>query len=306
MKLEDVPLPEPGPGEVRVRSEAAGVNFIDINQRSGAYEVQLPYTPGSEGAGIVEAIGDGVHLAVGERVAFAFVGGAYAESVLAPAEQLIPIPDAVGTDVAAAVLLQGMTSHFLLNSVCPLEEGDWCVVHSVAGGVGLLFIQMAKLKGLKVIGLTSSDEKAERARAAGADHVLLYSDGDFADAVSGLTEGEGVRAVFDAVAKDTFDASLRCLGLRGYMVLFGQASGPAPAVDPRRLWEKSLFLTRPALRDYIAKREELLWRAGEVLDLVGAGRLDVHVHARYPLAGAPEAHRAIQSRATSGKSLLIP
>jgi NADPH2:quinone reductase len=306
MKLEDVPLSEPGIGQALVRLDAVGVNFIDINQRSGAYQVPLPYTPGSEGAGVVEAVGEGADAQVGQRVVFAQVPGAYAEAVVAPADLLVPIPDGLSSDVAAAVMLQGMTAHYLLNSVCELRPGDRCVIHSAAGGVGLLFIQMAKLKDIHVIGLTSSPEKAKRAREAGADNVLLYSDGDFAEAVGELTQGSGVRAVFDAVGKDTFDGSLRCLGARGHMVLFGQASGPVPPVDPWQLWQKSLFLTRPVLHHYVATREELLWRAGEVLELVAAGRLDVHIHARYPLADASEAHRAIAGRATTGKVLLIP
>jgi NADPH2:quinone reductase len=306
MKLEEVPAPERGADEALVRVEAIGVNFIDINHRSGAYPVPLPFTPGSEGAGVVQACGAGGGAQVGDRVAFTRAPGAYAEEVAVPTDALIPIPDGVGTDVAAAVMLQGMTAHYLLNSVCTLKRPDWVVIHSAAGGVGLLFIQMAKLMGLRVIGLASNEDKVRRAVAAGADHALVYPDDGFATTVRELTGGVGARAVFDAVGKDTFEASLDCLAPRGHMVLFGQASGPPGAMDPRRLMAGSLFLTRPFLKDYTATREELLWRGREVLQMVERERLEAHVHDRYALADAPEAHRQIQARSTIGKSLLIP
>jgi NADPH2:quinone reductase len=306
MKVEDVPAPHIAPNEALIRVEAVGVNFIDINHRSGAYSVPLPFTPGSEGAGIVEACGSDGGAEVGDRVAFTRAPAAYAEFVSVPTDALIPIPDGVGSDVAAAVMLQGMTAHFLLNSVCALRRPDWVVIHSAAGGVGLLFIQMAKRMGLRVIGLVSNEDKAQRAAAVGADHALAYPEDGFVGAVRELTGGVGARGVFDAVGKDTFEGSLDCLAPRGHMVLFGQASGPPPTMDPRRLMAGSLFLTRPFLKDYTATREEMLWRAREVLQMVEQERLEVHVHERYPLADAPEAHRAIQERRTTGKSLLIP
>jgi NADPH2:quinone reductase len=306
MQLEDVADPEVRPGRAIVLLDAAGVNFIDINQRSGAYEVPLPFTPGSEGAGVVEAAGPGSIVNVGDRVAFAHVPGAYANKVDAPSEMLVPIPEGLGTDLAAAVMLQGMTAHYLLNSICDLSEGDWCLLHAAAGGVGLLLIQMAKLKGLRIIGTVSSATKAERAEAAGADHVIDHTTEDFPAVVKEVTGGKGVRAAFDSVGKDTFAGSIDCLAPRGFMVFFGQASGPPEPMDPRKLAPGSLFLTRPTLHDYTSTRVELLQRAGEVLSLVADGRISVHVDDRYALADAPEAHRAMQSRGTTGKLLLIP
>ncbi|MGH2734973.1 MAG: quinone oxidoreductase family protein [Actinomycetota bacterium] len=306
MRIEQVPKPEATEGQAVVRIEAAGVNFIDVNQRSGAYKVALPFTPGTEGAGVVAEIGEGVAgLAPGDRVAFAAVPGAYTEYAVVPADRLVTLPDEVGTEQAAAVMLQGMTAHYLVNSVCRLEKGNWCLIHAAAGGVGLLLTQMAKNHGLRVIGTTSTSAKAEHSRAAGAAHVIDYSKGTFADAVMEVTGGQGVRAVFESVGKATFDESLRCLAPRGSLILFGQASGPVDPFDPRRLQQGgSLYLTRPGLVDYISTREELLWRSGEVLSGVASGELDVRVHASFPLEDAAEAHRALESRTPSGKLIL--
>ena len=308
LSVEDVPDPTPSEGEVLVKLEAIGVNFIDVNQRSGAYKVALPFTPGTEGAGVVADIGPGVsEVSVGDRVAFAGVPGAYAEYMVVKADRLVPVPDGITTEQAGAVMLQGMTAHYLVNSICTFEEGDWCLVHAAAGGVGLLLTQMAQRLGLRVVGTVSTSAKAERARAAGADHVVVYSDADFEAAVRDVTEGRGARAVYESVGKTTFDKSLRCLAPRGYLILFGQTSGPVDPVDPRRLQQgRSLFLTRPGLVDYTATRDDLLWRSREVLSLVAEGDLQVHVHARFDLEAPSEAHQALESRTTIGKLILVP
>jgi NADPH2:quinone reductase len=308
LSVEDVPVPTPSEGEALVKLEAVGVNFIDVNQRSGAYKVELPFTPGTEGAGLVTDTGPGVsEISVGDRVAFAGVPGAYAEYLVVRADRLVSVPDGVTTQQAGAVMLQGMTAHYLLNSICTFEDGDWCLVHAAAGGVGLLLTQMARRLGLGVVGTVSTSTKAERVRAAGADHVVIYSEADFEAAVRDVTEGRGVRAVYESVGKATFDDSIRCLAPRGYLILFGQTSGPVDPVDPRRLQQgRSLFLTRPGLVDYVSTREDLLWRSREVLSLVAEGELDVHVHARFDLDAPSEAHRALESRATIGKLILVP
>jgi NADPH2:quinone reductase len=308
MVVEEVEARDPAEGQALVRLDAIGVNFIDVNQRSGAYPISLPFTPGTEGAGVVEAVGTRVsEVSPGDRVGYAGVPASYSQYATAKASRLVPLPDAVGTDLAAAVMLQGMTAHYLVNSICTLDEGDWCLIHAAAGGVGHLLTQLAKRRGLRVIGTVSTAEKADRARRAGVDHAIDYTQEDFAAVVDELTHGAGVRAVFESVGKSTFDKSLECLSKRGYMVLFGQASGPVDPVDIRRLQRGgSLFLTRPALVDYTSTDEELLWRGQEILGLVATGDLEVHVHERYPLTEAPAAHRAIQTRQTMGKLLLIP
>ncbi|MPZ90562.1 MAG: zinc-binding dehydrogenase [Actinobacteria bacterium] len=308
MVVEEVEAPDPAEDQALVRLDAIGVNFIDVNQRSGAYPISLPFTPGTEGAGVVEAVGPRVsEVSPGDRVGYAGVPASYSQYATAKASRLVPLPDAVGTDLAAAVMLQGMTAHYLVNSICTLDEGDWCLIHAAAGGVGLVLTQLAKRRGLQVIGTVSTAEKAERARRAGVDHAIDYTQEDFAAVVDELTHGAGVRAVFESVGKSTFDKSLECLSKRGYMVLFGQASGPVDPVDIRRLQRGgSLFLTRPALVDYTSTDEELLWRGQEILGLVASGDLEVHVHERYPLTEAPVAHRALQTRQTTGKLLLIP
>jgi NADPH2:quinone reductase len=306
LALEDLPAPEPGPREAVVRLEAIGVNFIDVNHRSGAYEMPLPFTPGVEGAGVVTAAAPDAGVSVGDRVGFARVKATYAEQVAVPAERLVPLPDDVTFELAASVLLQGMTAHCLLDAAGDLQAGDWCVVHAAAGGVGLLLTQMAARRGLRVIATASTPEKTELAASAGAEVTVAYTEQDFVEVAREVTGGRGVRAVFDGVGKDTFDKSIECLGLRGYMVLYGQASGPPPPFDPRRLGNGSLFLTRAALADYVATREELLTRSSAVLNAVAAGELEVRVHERYPLAEASRAHTDLQSRKTMGKLLLVP
>ncbi len=308
MVVEEIEVPVPAEGQALVKLEAIGVNFIDVNQRSGAYPISLPFTPGTEAAGVVEAVGPGVsQVSAGDRVGYAGVPAAYSQYATAKATRLIPLPGAVGTDQAAAVMLQGMTAHYLVNSICTFEEGDWCLIHAAAGGVGLLLTQLAKRRGLQVIGTVSTAEKADRARRAGVDHVIDYTREDFTASVHELTHGAGVRAVFESVGKTTFDQSFKCLSKRGYMVLFGQSSGPVDPVEIRRLQQGgSLFLTRPTLVDYTSTDEELSWRGQEILDLVASGDLTPHIYERYPLTEAPAAHQALQSRQTTGKLLLIP
>ncbi|MDQ3982092.1 MAG: quinone oxidoreductase [Actinomycetota bacterium] len=306
LTLDEVPSPEREDDEVLVRLEATGVNFIDVYHRTGVYPRDLPFVPGSEGAGVVVDADASAAVRVGDRVASVSLPGAYAEQVAVPVDRLVPVPDEVDNDVAAAVMLQGLTAHYLLNAICDLEPGDWCVVHAAAGGVGLLLTQMARSLGLRVLGSVSSAAKTELASAAGCEVTVVYTDRDFVDAAREATAGRGVRAVFDGVGADTFDGSIECLAPRGYMILYGQASGLVPPFDPRRLAARSLFLTRPVLGHYTATRDELLWRSEEVFGAVAAGGLDVHVHARYLLADAARAHEDLQSRKTMGKLLLIP
>lgn len=308
LRHEDVPVPAPGPGQALVRIEAAGVNFIDIYHRSGLYPVTFPYTLGQEAAGTVAALGPGVTgVAVGDRVAYTGVPGAYAEFAAVPAERLVPLAAGVGARAAAAVLLQGITAEYLTSSTYPLAAGDSCLVHAAAGGVGLLLCQVAKRRGARVIGTVSTDAKAALARAAGADEVILYTRQDFEAEVRRLTAGAGVQVVYDSVGKTTFDKSLNCLARRGMLVLYGQSSGPVPPFDPQVLNQKgSLFLTRPTLGHYVATREELLQRAERVLGWVADGGLTVRIGREYPLAEAAEAQRALAARETTGKLLLLP
>lgn len=303
---EEVPDAVAGPGQVLVRVEATGINFIEIYQRSGQYPLPMPMTPGAEAAGVVVAVGEGVTgVAVGDRVASVNFAGAYAELAVAAADRVVRIPDGVTTRQAAAVMLQGLTAHYLAVSTRPLGPGDTCLVHAAAGGVGLLLVQIAKRRGARVIGTVSTAEKEALARAAGADKVIRYRDRDFVAEVRRLTEGAGIDVVYDGIGKATFDGSLACLRPRGMMVLFGQASGAVPPVDPQVLNRGgSLFLTRPGLPHYIATTEELAWRAGEVLSWVQDGSLRVHVHRELPLAEAAEAHRLLAAGATTGKVLL--
>lgn len=304
----DVPMPEPGAGEVRVALEAVGVNFIDIYYRTGAYKADLPLIPGQEGAGRVDAIGAGVDgIQVGDRVAYVQQPGAYAQYALVPAARLVPIPDAVETTVAAAVLLQGLTAHYLTHSTYPINPGDEVLVHAAAGGVGLLLCQMAKRRGARVIGTVSTAEKARLAREAGADEIILYTEQDFAAETRRLTGGAGVNVVYDSVGKTTFDKSLDVLRPRGYLVLFGQSSGAVPPLDPQVLNARgSLFLTRPSLGPYVGTRDELLWRANDLFTWIESGELAVRVDRTVPLEAAAEAHRALESRATAGKLVLVP
>lgn len=304
--LEEVDDPRPAAEQVLVSLHAAGVNMIDVQQRSGGYSVKLPFTPGTEGAGEVIEAGEGVEgYSPGDRVAYAGVPGAYAELALVPAPRLVPVPSALPMEVAAAVLLQGMTANYLLHSVVPLEEGAVVVVQAAAGGVGLLLTQMATARGMQVIGTTSTETKAELVRNAGAVDVVIRGRDDFAAVVADRTDGRGARAIFDSVGRDTFEDSLGSLARRGCLVLFGQSSGPVPPLDLSRLQKAgSVFVTRPGLIDYVATRAELLERADAVMSMVANGDLDVRIHARFPLARADEAHRLLQSGTTAGKLVL--
>ena len=308
LRYEDLPTPEPGEGEVLVKIAAAGVNYIDIYHRTGLYPLSLPITLGLEAAGIVEAMGSGVgEFKLGDPVAFSSQQGAYAEYIVVPAAKLVPVPAELDLNSAAAALLQGMTAHFLTHRTYPLKAGDVALIHAAAGGVGLLLVQMAKRLGATVIGTTSTEEKAQLVREAGADHVILYTQADFETETKRLTEGRGVDVVYDSVGKTTFDKSLNVLRPRGLMVLFGQASGKVPPFDPGILATKgSLFLTRPMLFHHIATREDLLGHSGELFKWLAAGQLKLRIDHQLPLADAAEAHRLLASRQTAGKLLLIP
>jgi len=308
LRLEDVPDPEPAPGHAVVRIEAAGVNFVDAYQRSGQYRVRMPFIPGQEAAGVVAAVGEGVsEVRVGDLVAWAGPLGAYAERASIPAGRLVPIPTGTSPKLAAAVMLQGMTAHYLATTTVPLKPGDTCLVHAAAGGVGRLLVQIAKRRGARVIGTVSTEAKASLARAAGCDEVIRYTEQDFVAEVRRITEGAGVRVVYDSVGKTTFAGGLDVLARRGTMVLFGQSSGPVALFDPQELNQKgSLFLTRPTLAHYTETREELLARAGEVLAWNASGKLLVRIDAELPLAKAAEAHRRLEGRLTTGKVLLLP
>jgi NADPH2:quinone reductase len=308
MRLEEVPDRHPAPGEALVRVRAAGVNFIDVYHRTGRYPNPLPFTPGSEAAGVVEEVGERVtEVHEGQRVAFAGQLGAYAEHITVPAAKLVPVPDGIGDEGAAAAMLQGMTAHYLSHSTYPIKSGDTVLVHAAAGGVGLLLVQMAHRLGARVIGTVSTEAKAELARGAGADEVIRYTEQDFEEEVRRLTGGSGVEAVYDSVGKTTFAKSLNCLKPRGYMVLFGGSSGPVEPFDPIVLSAKgSLFLTRPTLHHYTPDRASLLERASAVLGWVADGSLELRIERTYPLAEAQQAHRDLESRATTGKLLLVP
>ncbi len=309
-KLELVDLAEPaaGPGQALVKIAASGVNFIDVYFRTGLYKAELPATLGSEGAGTVESVGAGVtELVPGDRVAYAMARGSYAENAVVPAAQLVKIPDGVGLRTAAAAMLQGMTAHYLTHSTFVLKPGDTCLVHAAAGGVGLLLVQMARRIGARVFGTVSTEAKAELAKQAGADEIILYTHQDFETEVRRLTNGRGVDVVYDSVGATTFAKSLSSLRTRGMLALFGQSSGPVPPFDPNILNAKgSLFLTRPSLAHHCLTREELLWRAGDVLGWVASGELKIRVDRTYPLAEAAQAHRDLEGRHTAGKLLLIP
>ncbi len=308
LRYEEAPMPEPGPGEVRVRIEAVGVNFIDTYHRRGWYPVPTPFTPGVEGAGVVDALGPGVtEFKLGEPVAYALQLGSYAEYAVAPEEKLVPVPKSMDSLKAAAAMVQGMTAHYLSHDTFPLEREHRALIHAAAGGTGRLLVQMAKMRGATVYATVSTEEKAELARSAGADHVIRYTEEDFLEAVQRLTDGQGVHVVYDSVGAATFDKGLDCLTLRGAMVLFGQASGPVPPFDPQILNQKgSLFLTRPSLGHYVATRHELLHRAFDVLEWIGAGELELRIDRVFPLAQAAEAHRYLEARQTKGKVLLVP
>jgi len=301
-------LGDPGPGQVRIRVDAAGVNYIDVYFRTGLYPRPLPFVAGLEGAGEVEAVASDVTgLAIGDRVAWSSVPGSYASGVLAPAASVVRVPENVDDATAAAAMLQGMTAHYLVHGVRETRPGDTALVHAAAGGAGLLLVQMLKSAGATVIGTCSTAEKEALVRGAGADHVIRYTERDFAREVREWTGGRGVDVVYDSVGQSTFEGSLASLRPRGLLALFGQSSGPVPPFDLGRLNAMgSLFVTRPSLAHYTADRAELELRAGAVFDAITAGRLDVRIGAEFPLARAADAHRALEGRATTGKVLLLP
>ncbi len=302
----DAPMPEPGAGEARVRIEVAGVNFIDTYHRRGWYPLPLPFTPGVEGAGVVDAVGEGVtEVAVGDAVAYGMSTGSYAEYAIVPSRVLVKRGQGVDAQNGAAAMIQGMTAHYLACSTYPLKEGDSCLVHAAAGGTGALLVQIAKLRGARVIGTVSTEEKERIARAAGADEVIRYTEVDFAEAVRDLTGGEGLEVVYDSVGIATFDKSLDCLKPRGYMVLFGQASGVVPTLDPQILNQKgSLFLTRPTLASHMLTRSELEGRANDIFNWIAEGQLKIRIDRTFPLDDAEGAHTYLEARQTKGKVLL--
>jgi NADPH2:quinone reductase len=308
LELETIDDPAPGPGEALVKMESIGVNFIETYFRKGLYKTALPFTPGSEGAGTVVAVGEGVSdVRVGDRVASQNFVGSYAEFAIAKAGRLVKIPEGLDARAGAAAMLQGMTAHYLATSVYPLKPGDRCLVHAAAGGVGLLLCQIASRRGAQVIGTVSTEEKAALAHEAGAEHTILYTKQDFVAEVLRITEGAKVHVVYDSVGATTFLKSMDCLALRGLLALFGQSSGPVAPIDPNMLNPKgSLFLTRPTLVHYVATREDLAWRAGDVLAWVSDGSLKLRIDREVPLALAAEAHRALEGRRTTGKVLLTP
>lgn len=308
LKYEEVAIPEPGAGQVRVKVAAAGVNFIDTYHRRGWYPIPAPFTPGVEAAGTVDAIGPGVtEVKVGDRVAYGLTIGSYADYSIVAASVVVPLPDGVSFEEGAAAMIQGMTAHYLACSTYPLQPSDTCLIHAAAGGTGAILVQIAKIRGARVIGTVSTAEKEAIARESGADEVIRYTEKDFEEEVKRLTDGKGVNVVYDSVGKTTFDKSLNCLRPRGYMVLFGQASGMVPPVDPQILNQKgSLFLTRPVLGAYTLTREELLGRAADVFGWIADGRLKIRQDQTFPLSQAQAAHEYLEGRQTKGKVLLIP
>src|SRR5688572_21069516 len=308
MRLDEVPQPAPKAGEALVKVDAAGLNYIDVYFRSGQYKAEYPLTLGLEAGGTVTAVGANVsEVKVGDKVAYTGVPGAYAELAVVPAARLVVLPAGVSTKQGAAAMLQGMTAHYLATSTYPLKKGDTCLVHAAAGGVGLLLCQMAKMRGARVIGTVSTDEKAKLAREAGADEVIIYTRQDFEAEVKRLTSNQGLQVVYDAVGKTTWDKSLNSLAPRGMMALYGQSSGPIGTIDPGILNTKgSLFLTRPSLNHHIASRQELTQRAGEVLGWIASGALKLRMEFAFPLKDAAAAHKALEGRQTTGKVLLVP
>jgi len=309
MRVEELPTPTPGQGQVLVRVAAAGVNFIDIYHRSGQYKVELPFALGQEGAGTVEAVGDGVtEFAPGQHVAWSSVGGSCASHALVPAARLVPVPDGVSLQDAAAVMLQGMTAHYLTHSTYRLAPESTCLIHAAAGGVGQLFCQIARMRGAAlIIGTAGSAEKAQLAREAGAHEVVLYREQDFGAEARRLTNDAGLDVVYDSVGKDTFDQSLSALKPRGTLVLFGASSGAVPPFDINVLQNKgSLYVTRPTLAHYTASRDELLWRSGDLFQWLRDGKLRLRIDRTYPLSEAAQAQIDLASRRTAGKLLLIP
>ncbi len=308
MRYEDIPQPVAKEGEAVVKIEAAGVNFIDVYFRCGDYKAEVPFTPGQEASGTVASVGAGVKdVKVGDRVAYTGSLGSYAEFAAVPAQRLVLLPDGLSARQGAAAMLQGMTAHYLTTSTYPVKAGDTCLIHAAAGGVGLLLCQIAKMRGARVLGTVSTEEKAKLAREAGADEAILYTQKDFEAEVKRLTGGKGVQVVYDSVGEATFAKSLGCLAPRGMLVLFGQSSGPVKSIDPQVLNQKgSLYLTRPSLAHHIATRAELLQRASDVLGWIGQGKLKLRIGAEFPLKDAAAAHQALEARKTTGKVLLIP
>jgi NADPH2:quinone reductase len=308
LKFVDAPKPAPGSGQALVKIAASGVNYIDVYFRTGLNKADLPFTPGNEASGIVESIGPGVtEVKAGDRVAYAMTRGSYAEYAIVPAVQLVPLPTTVDMNTAAAAMLQGMTAHYLTHSTWPLKPGDKCLVHAAAGGVGALVVQMAKMLGATVYGTVGTDEKAAIAKEAGADEAMVYTRDDFAVEVKRLTGGKGLDVIYDSVGATTFLKGLDLLRPRGMMALFGNSSGPVEPINPAILNPKgSLFLTRPSLMHYVLTRDELLWRAGDVLAWIGSGKLKLRIEKTYLLADAAEAHRDLEGRKTAGKLLLTP
>jgi NADPH2:quinone reductase len=308
LKLAESPKPTPAAGQALVKIAASGVNYIDVYFRTGLNKADLPFTPGSEASGTVDSVGLGVTaVKPGDRVGYAMARGSYAEYALVPADQLVPLPDSVDFNTAAAALLQGMTAHYLTHSTFPLKPGDKCLVHAAAGGAGRLIVQTAKMLGATVYGTVGTDAKAAVAKEAGADEAIVYTRDDFAVEVKRLTGGKGVDVIYDSVGLSTFLKGLDLLRPRGMMALFGNSSGKVDPIDPAILNPKgSLFLTRPTLAHYVLTREELLWRAGDVLSWIGSGKLKLLIERSYPLADAAAAHRDLEGRKTTGKSLIIP
>jgi NADPH2:quinone reductase len=308
LKLVDAPVPKPGPGEALVKIAASGVNFIDVYFRTGLYKADPPFTPGNEAAGTVEAVGpDATEVAPGDRVAYAMHRGSYAEYAVVPARVLVKLPDGVDFNTAAAAMLQGMTAHYLTHSTWPLKNGDKCLIHAAAGGAGRLLVQMAKMRGATVYGTAGTDEKAALAKEAGADEVIVYTKQDFVAEVKRFTDGKGVDVVYDSVGQSTFLKGLDIIRPRGLMALFGQSSGAVEPFNPSILNQKgSLFLTRPSLATHCLTREELLWRAGDVLNWIASGKLKLRIDRTYALGDAARAHQDLEGRKTAGKLLLIP
>lgn len=308
LKYMEVPTPEPGPGQILIRQEAIGLNFIDVYQREGRYPLATPFSPGNEGAGVVETVGEGVtRFSPGDRVAHTMTPGAYGDYMVIDAGKAVTVPEGMETTTAAAIMLQGTTAHYLVKATYPLKPGERCLIHAGAGGVGLLLIQMAKMCGAEVYTTVSTPEKAKLAQGAGADHVILYTEKDFVEETLALSGGAKLDVVYDSVGKDTYVKGLDLLRPRGMMVLFGMSSGPVPPIDLSLLGQKgSLFTTRPSLAHHLGTREELEMRAGEVMDWVKSDKLKVHIGATYPLSEAKAAHDDLEGRKTTGKVLLIP
>lgn len=308
LQYDEIETPTPVAGQVRIKLHAIGINFIDTYHRTGLYKLPLPAILGREGAGVVDAVGENVTgVKVGDRVAFVLDAPSYADYAIVPAARAVHIPDAVSFDDAAAVLLQGLTAHYLCYSTYPLKPGEWCLIHAAAGGAGQLTVQVAKIAGANVIGTVSTEEKAQVAKEAGCDEIILYTQTDFVPEVKRITNNRGVPVVYDSVGKDTFEGSLNCLSPRGYLVLWGNASGATPPIDPLTLMGKgSLYLTRPTLGSYIATPQEYAWRANDLFQWIAEGKLRVRIDKKFALRDAPDAHRYLESRAAMGKILLIP